>query len=704
TLLSGLGHDPMLRDVFAALSVGASLHVPPVRVRESPEALQRWFHAEGITVSHLTPALAQVLTGFAAESGPVLDRLRWVFLGGERLTASVVRGLAGRAPSVGVVNVYGTTETPQVMAWHPAVHPGRGVADGELRDPIPLGMPIPDVQLLILNAAGEPAGVGEPGEILIRSPYLSRGYLADGPRTRDRFVQNPWSQDPGDRMYRTGDLGYFLPGGEVTFLRRQDEQIQVRGYRVEPEEVRSALRRLDGVLDAAVKFDPAAGVLHAYLVLRDSHAVPGYGRMRGRLQEHLVAAAIPSRYFVVPGLPVTPNGKLDLRSLVPGEFPELRDDGELRTPQTSLEIRMHALWQEVLGPELLAMNDDFFHRGGHSLRALQLVTRMKESLGSEVSLAELLAHPTVAALSDHLERRDRGASSSAGDLRSRGFRGAATGTPWIHLPGLMGFEFLPPSLAAVIGRHRPYHDGLQYPGLDGREEPRRSVAGIAAALVLQVEALCPEGLLWLSGYSMGGLVAQEAARQLRARGRRVERVVLFDARYIQEAARNSVSERWRLVGRQLKGRPWHHRMAWALGVVRAKAGGRGRRWLLRRGWISAGPRDRMMTAGWEAIRSHRPEAYSGAVTLLRATRLGTVDTGRLERDSWNGWGPWAHADFEVMSLDCDHASVFLEPVAPAVLTAVETLLVRSVAVGGSGAPAHGRPVEDCNPTRSLDEP
>lgn len=691
TLLSGLGHDPLLRDVFGPLSVGASLHVPSARVRESAEALQSWFRSEGITVSHLTPAMAQLLTGFAGESGGALDSLRWVFLGGERLTASVVRGLSGRAPRAGVVNVYGTTETPQVMAWHVALHPGRGERESvELCDPIPLGKPIPGVQLLLRNAAGEWAGVGEPGEILIRSPYLSRGYLADGPRTRDRFVQNPGSQDPADRLYRTGDLGYFRPGGEVVFLRREDEQLQVRGYRVEPQEVRAALRALEGVRDAAVTFDSNSGVLHAFLVLHDAQAPLRYGRVRQRLRERLVEAAIPARYWVVPGLPVTPNGKLDLRALIPGEFPELREDGEVRLPRTPLEIRMQALWQEVLGPEPLGVTDDFFHRGGHSLKALRLVTQMSQTLHTPVSLAELLAHPSVAALSEHLERRDRGPLSFASDLRSRGFRGAATGTPWIHLPGLAGLEFLPASLAGVIGGHRPYHDGLQYPGLEGLEAPQRSVAGIAAALLEQVERLHPQGPLWLSGYSMGGLVAHETARQLLARGRRVERVVLFDTRYIQEASRNSLAERWRLLARHLGGRPWPHRMAWALGVVRAKAGDHGRRWLLRRGWIRPGPRDRMMDAGWEAIRTHRPQAYAGAVTLLRATRLGAVDTGRLERDAWNGWRPWTHADFEVRSLDCDHRSVFLEPVSPAVLEAVDSLLVREGGSAGVGARSLGR--------------
>lgn len=186
---------------------------------------------------------------------------------------------------------------------------------------------------------------------------------------------------------------------------------------------------------------------------------------------------------------------------------------------------------------------------------------------------------------------------------------------------------------------------------------------------------------------MGGMVAHELARQLEERGRPVERVVLFDVRYIRDARRNPLRVRLRLIGDYLADRSWRGRVRWIVQLISAKLCRRQRHWRLRRGWANASAADRLEAAGWKALTSHTPQPYHGPVTLLRATRLGEQDTARLERDRWNGWGPWAHPGFEIMDLECDHCSIFLEPVARTSVEALESLLERtSEAASKSGQP------------------
>ncbi|HVR97232.1 MAG TPA: amino acid adenylation domain-containing protein, partial [Thermoanaerobaculia bacterium] len=232
SLLSGLAHDPLLRDLFTPLCLGAPLAIPQPEELASPGRFAHWMRAQGVTVAHLTPALSEVLT----EAGEVtLETLRFAFFGGDVLTRRAVERLRGMAPGCACVNYYGATETPQGMGFHEVSLPDR--------ERIPLGRGIDGVQLLVLNAADRLAGlaglagIGELGEICIRTPYLAQGYLHDEELTRERFVANPFTAAPDDRLYRTGDLGRYLPDGSVDLQGRRDAQVKIRGFRIELGEI-----------------------------------------------------------------------------------------------------------------------------------------------------------------------------------------------------------------------------------------------------------------------------------------------------------------------------------------------------------------------------------------------------------------------------------------------------------------------------------
>jgi amino acid adenylation domain-containing protein len=399
SMLSGLSHDPLLRDVFTPLTIGAALCIPGQDDLASPHRLAGWMARERITVCHLTPALGQILTGGSA---PLPD-LRYAFFGGDVLTERDVTRLRALAPTaraqhaaplhgcgseIVCVNFYGTTETPQAMAWHDA----SGVGAWPARR-LPVGRGIEGVQLLILNQSGELAAPGELGEVCVRTPHLSLGYLGDERLTAERFVANPFTGDETDRVYRTGDLGRYRTDGLVSLAGRRDGQVQVRGFRVEPAEVEAALASHPAVREAAVL--QRGGVLTAWLAAGPASPRPRSAELRDFLHGLLPDPMIPEAFVWLERLPLTPNGKLDRRAL-PDPAREEPAAGSFEPPATPLEEGVAAIWRDLLALERVGRHDNFFELGGHSLLAARVVAEMHDRFGVEVPLPALFARPTVA--------------------------------------------------------------------------------------------------------------------------------------------------------------------------------------------------------------------------------------------------------------------------------------------------------------------
>ncbi|HSF38680.1 MAG TPA: amino acid adenylation domain-containing protein [Thermoanaerobaculia bacterium] len=390
SLLSGLSHDPLLRDVFTPLGVGALLCIPEADDLGSPARLAGWMARSRITVCHLTPAFGQIL----ADGGTALPDLRHAFFGGDVLTESDVARLRTVAPAAACVNFYGTTETPQAIAWFDASGAGAWPARR-----VPVGRGIDGVQLLVLNAAGELAAPGELGEISVRTPHLSLGYLGDGRLTAERYVANPLTRDPADRVYRTGDLGRYRTDGAVDLVGRRDGQVQVRGFRVEPAEVEAALARHPAVREAAVLL---RGRLTAWLAGGDTPR-PRAGELRDFLRTLLPDPMVPEAFVWLERLPLTPNGKLDRRALPDPAGEELREDRGFEAPATPVEEGVAAIWCELLALERIGRHDNFFEMGGHSLLGTRVVSRLTETFGVEIPLRVLFETPTVAGLARQIE-------------------------------------------------------------------------------------------------------------------------------------------------------------------------------------------------------------------------------------------------------------------------------------------------------------
>jgi amino acid adenylation domain-containing protein/FkbM family methyltransferase len=401
SMLSGLGHDPLLRDIFTPLSIGARVCIPTVDYGAASE-LAEWVVRTGVTVTHVTPGIGRALCLGTMRNGEPLrfSQVRYAFFGGEALTFADVERFRQTAPDVKCVNFYGATETPQAIASYV-------VPDGPPTGTyVPIGLGIDGVDLLVTNPAGELVGVGELGEIWVRTPYLSRGYLDDAESTAERFRED-WPA-PGDRAYRTGDLGRYLGDGNVEFCGRKDQQVKVRGYRIELEEVESVLNGHTLVQQCAVaKMEDESGEssLTAYVVARSGtsvHTADLREHLKGELPDYMV----PGRFVFLEHLPLTPNGKVDRKAL-PKPSRKTEADSVVE-PRTRTERLLVDIWREVLKEERVGIQDNFFELGGHSLLAMQLMSRIGHSFGVSLPLKTLFESPTIESLAGNVEKARKG--------------------------------------------------------------------------------------------------------------------------------------------------------------------------------------------------------------------------------------------------------------------------------------------------------
>lgn len=394
-LLAGLAHDVLLRDCLATVAVGGRVCVPPQPLLRDPDALVAWLAAMEVTVLHLTPQLARLLRRTAGS----LPRLRLVVSAGDNLTDADLRALRSIAPDADLVNAYGTTETPQIHAY--AIAPA-STSDSSGSQPVPVGAGVPGSQLVVVGLGGQPAAVGELGEVLIRSRHLATGYLVTTARP-DRFGSNPFTTDPGDRVYRTGDMGRYDGDGAVVLAGRVDDQVKVRGHRVEPAEVRAVLCEHPDIADAAVVGRPdSTGEtgLAGYAVPR--RAGVSARELRNFLATRLPEHARPAALVLVPELPLTAGGKLD-RARLPLPVADPASGSGHATPATSSERLVAAVWRDVLAVPSVGVTANFFDIGGHSLSILAVHSQLVRQTGPRLHLVDLFRYPTVRTLAAHLD-------------------------------------------------------------------------------------------------------------------------------------------------------------------------------------------------------------------------------------------------------------------------------------------------------------
>ncbi|MYM28004.1 amino acid adenylation domain-containing protein [Duganella sp. CY15W] len=511
-MLSGLAHDPLQRDIFTTLCIGATLHIPHPDCF-MPHALAEWMKESRASIAHLTPAMAQILA--EAPAGLALPDLAYVFLVGDVLTRRDVQRLQQLAPKVRIINYYGSTETQRAVSYYDV---GLESPAESLREIIPLGRGVRDVQLLVLNAAGQQAGVGEHGEVYLRSPHLAAGYRGDPELTAQRFLPNPFSQAASDRMYRTGDLGRYLPNGMVECMGRVDTQVKLRGFRIELGHVESVLGQHELVREAIVVIRADASgekQLVAYVVGEDG--LPDTAVLRAYLSGKLPDYMRPTRYVALDALPLTPNGKVNRAALpAPDSVP---DDQPYVAPATATEQRLAVLWSRLLRTERVGAHDNFFTLGGNSLLAVRLIAAIGSELGRRLPVAQLFSTPTIAALAAALDA-DTVTESHVVPLRAGG------DTPLFMVHPADGSIFCYAELTAALAADYTVY-GIQSAFHAGVSITPYTLDAVAAAYARDICATCA-GPYRLAGWSLGGTLAMRIAALLEEQGHQVAWVAPFD--------------------------------------------------------------------------------------------------------------------------------------------------------------------------------
>ena len=401
---SALGFDAAVWEMWAYLACGASLHMPDEKVRNDAAALRDWMVARRITISFAATVMAEQLLRL---DWPVETALRFLLTGADTLKVYP----SARLPFV-LVNNYGPTECTVVSTSGvvPATSASQPSANQTSTNPASvnqapsIGRAIDGVEIYILDEQQRPVSDGGAGEIYVGGAGLGRGYRNRPDLTAERFVPNPFSTVAGVRLYRTGDLARRLPNGEIAFLGRMDEQVKVRGYRVEPSEVSTVLGQHPAVeASVVVATEDAPGEKHlvAYLVLASGSTVSA-SALREYLRQRLPDYMVPAAFVAIPSLPVTEQGKINRAALPAVNGNRLPDEAYV-APRTLVEEELVKILAPLLKLNRVGVNDNFFLLGGHSLLGTQVIARVSESFGVDLTLLKLFDHPTVAEMSAEIE-------------------------------------------------------------------------------------------------------------------------------------------------------------------------------------------------------------------------------------------------------------------------------------------------------------
>ena len=652
-----IGFDVSIPELFGPLSWGGAVVLVENALSPPPAA-------RPVRTAVFVPATVSEL--IAADRLP--PGIRTLVAGGEPLTPALAGEIHGRTATGRLVNIYGPTEAT-VYATFEEVKRGA--------DRIGIGSPVPGARAYVLDGGMRMRGTGEPGELWLAGSVLARGYAGRPGLTAERFVPDPFGP-PGARMYRTFDRARFRHDGTLEYLGRADDQVKVRGVRIEPGEVEAALRAHPAVREAAVAAHGAGErrALAAYLVPEPETALPAPAVLRAFLRERLPEAMVPASYAAVDALPRTTTGKLDRRAL-PAPPTAAADDARAPVaPRTPEEARIAEVWREVLRAPGAGVHDDFFESGGNSLLALRLLARIRETLGVELSVATLLQGPTVAQVTRAI------ADSAVPPVRlpvvALQPHGPARPLFLVHAGGGHVACYAP--LAALLAPDQPVY-AFQARGLDDGLEPLQGVEAMAAHYLEGLRRTQARGPYRLGGWSYGGIVAFEMARQLRLADE-VELLALLDT--ARPESRDDV--RMALDHASVLRRILTDLFGWSGTAVVTIEGLRGRppEEQLRHAARKLGPRllpperlpevaalTRVRMANHNALVDYAAQPFPGRITYFRTRgSAGMVSS----QEAMRFWGRLAEGGFGVHEVGGNHGTLLQAPHVETVATALRAVL------------------------------
>jgi amino acid adenylation domain-containing protein len=506
-LHSPIGFDLTVTSMFPTLLAGRTVFLLPEDA--TLDTLAKSLQEGDFGLVKLTPAHLSALADKIPPGAPGIKARAFV-IGGEALLGEALASWRKHHPDVRLINEYGPTEATVGCCVFEAPK------GADLSGPVPIGTPIQNVRLYLLDGSLQPVPAGEPGELYIAGESLARGYHRRPELTAQSFLDDPFSKS-GGRLYKTGDLVRCLPDGNLEFLGRLDSQIKLRGFRIELNEIEATLANHPGVREAVVTVsgDSPNQRLTANVVARRD-CTPSEEDLRGFLKQRLPEYMLPARYVLMESFPLTANGKIDRKALAVNSA--LPAQGAASTPRGDVEARLSAIWERVLGIPSVGLHDNFFDLGGHSLLASRMLTEIERTFGRKVSLSTLFRAATVEQMAGELREQ-----FSAHNPRLVPIQPGGSRPPFFCVGAGPIFR----ALAHRLDRDQPFL-GLHIENGDVTRQPYRleDFAAVHARTILQTQ---PEGPYYLGGWSGSGVMAYEVAQQLRKRGHQVALLVLFDA-------------------------------------------------------------------------------------------------------------------------------------------------------------------------------
>jgi aspartate racemase len=664
--------DAATFEIWGSLLNGARLALmPPAKVslQELGLALKRY----RVTTLWLTAGLFSLMVENHLDD---LRGLRQLLAGGDVLSVPHVRRVVEELPDCHLINGYGPTENTTFTCCYPLKDLTK------VNGSVPIGYPISNTAVYILDAWMNPAPIGVPGELFIGGDGLAHGYLDRPELNAERFVHDPFSTGSGARLYKTGDLVRYRATGEIEFLGRIDNQVKVRGFRIELGEIEAALAEHPSVREAVVVARKDEGDKHlvAYLTAREGRELI-VDELRGFLQQKLPDYMVPSVFVPLESMPLTPIGKVDRRALPSTNGFKPNSAKGFAAPGDELEIKLTRLWERVLGIDSIGINDNFFELGGHSLLAVRLFALVEKSFGRNLPLATLFQAPTVKQL--------------AGALRDEGWQAA-----WSSLVKIQGGDQRPPffcvhaaggnvleyrDLARAMGPDRPFY-GLQAKGLDGKQEPHTTIKEMAAHYLEEMRDVQPEGPYLIGGRSSGGTIAFEMACQISAAGQKVALLALLDtypagyfkllpgsgtlgqrvSRYAKKLA--SHRDNLRQLGASAKVGYLLNKLRYAPDKIKHKLYRRAYKIYKRFGRPLPPVLKNIEEINFTAVKDYVPQTYSGSVTLFLASDL-TADY-----DLRDGWRELVAGEIEAHEIPGNHINIIKEPHVGALAEKLRTCL------------------------------
>ncbi|MBW4546637.1 MAG: amino acid adenylation domain-containing protein [Symplocastrum torsivum CPER-KK1] len=658
---SSMSFDIIIEELFPALLSGARVIFRTEEMLSSTASFLQFVEREQVSILNLPTAFwHELVNGMSLLKQPMPTSVRLVVVGGEKASRSAYSTwlqLVGEYPRW--LNTYGPTETTvTATVYDPLAAPETDHA----RTDIPIGRPIANVQAYILDQQLQPVPIGMPGELYIGGAGLGRGYLNRPDLTADKFIPNPFSNEPNARLYKTGDKVRYLPDGNIEFIGRIDFQVKIRGFRIELGEIEAVLEQHPAVQQAVViarEDVPGNKRLVAYFVAQPEQTFTS-SELRQFVKQKLPDYMVPSTCVQMDTLPLTPNDKVDRRALPAPDLTRQESSEAFVAPRDELELQLTKIWEQVLGIQPIGIQDNIFELGVHSLLAARLANQIEQTFKKNLPLTTIFQAPTIKQLAHILRQEAWSAPCSSLVVIQPG--AAKPPLFCIHVLG-EGLSFYRP-LARYLGREQPLY-GLSAQILDEHQAPPNQIEELAAYYIKEMQALQPEGPYYLAGVSFGGQVAFEIARQLTAQGQAVGLVALLDSyspgepeglsqlkqvsvhisnffqsgpAYIVKKVKTKIEEltnRFQLISckfYQWSGRPLPQTLRLLM----------------------------ILEENRQAGEKYVPQVYSGQVTLFRSTDDQKYFS-RAYLESGYGWQDLAAGGVEIHDIPGDHLGILAEP-------------------------------------------